>query len=164
MKYLGVYLDQNHCFQEEFKSILKKMACGIKTISGIKKGLPIKTRIKLLSVPVLSHLHYSATLLSGISKKLISLEKQLSWVVKTCCHRRKYDTSSDLKLKHEILPVSFFLKFKITVYFYKINQNKITPYRKLDFPNSQIIKPKRTGLKYHPVRSNCQIFQNSIFS
>ena len=85
MKYVGLFLDQNLCFQEEVKSILKKMACVIKTILANEKGLVIKTRIILLSALVLSHLHYSATLFSGISKKnlIISFEKQLSWPVKT---------------------------------------------------------------------------------
>ena len=74
------------------------MDCGIKTISSIKKNLPIKRRNKLLNTLVLSHLYYSATLLSGISKNLVvSLEKQLSWAVKTCCDRSKYYTSADLK-------------------------------------------------------------------
>ena len=48
------------------------MACGIKTISAIKKGLRIKTRIKLLNALVLSHLHYSATSLRVVSENLIT--------------------------------------------------------------------------------------------
>ena len=64
---------------------------------------------------------YPAILLSGISANLmISLEKQLSWAVKTCCDRAKYDSSSDLKLKHNILPVTIFLDYKILCHFWKI--------------------------------------------
>ena len=32
IKYLGVYLDQNLTFQNEVKNVLRKMACGIKTL------------------------------------------------------------------------------------------------------------------------------------
>ena len=59
--------------------------------------------------------------------------------------------------------INFFLKSKIIVCFYKINQNKIAQYRKLDFPNSQTTKQKRTGLWCDPVESNWQIFSKSIF-
>ena len=138
------------------------MAFGIKTISALEKGLLIINRIKLLSALVLSHLHSSATLLSGISKNLIiSSEKRLSWAAKTLCDRPKYDTSADLKPKREILPVSFFLKSKIIVHLYKINQNKIAPYRNLDFPNSDYKKAYRFVVP--PCVVNCQIFQKSIF-
>ena len=64
-------LDQNLCSHEEVKYILNQMDGGIKTILTIKKVWPINTRIKLLSALVLSHLHYSAALLSSISKTLI---------------------------------------------------------------------------------------------
>ena len=39
VKYLGVYLDRNLTFQE-VKHILRKMACGIKTIFSIRKRFP----------------------------------------------------------------------------------------------------------------------------
>ena len=92
VKYLGVVLDQFLTFQDEIKIIPRKMACGIKTLQSIKNPLPVKTRLLITHALVVSHLHYPAILLSGISAKLmISLEKQLSWAVKTCCDRVKYD-------------------------------------------------------------------------
>ena len=36
LKYLGVVLDQFITFQDEIKKILRKMACGIKTLQSIK--------------------------------------------------------------------------------------------------------------------------------
>ena len=138
---MGVFLEQNLRFQEEVKSILKKLACAIKTLSVVKKGLPINTRSNFVNALVLSQLLYLATNLVVYRKtQYFFLEKQLSWALKTCSDRRKYNTSSDLKLKVEILPVSFFLKSKIIVFCFKISQSKIAPYRNLNFPNSQIIK------------------------
>ena len=83
VKYLGVVLDQFPTFQDEIKKILRKLACEIKTLQSIKKSLPVKTRLLIMNALVISHLHYPAILLNGISANLmVSLEKQLSWAVK----------------------------------------------------------------------------------
>ena len=70
-------------FQDEIKNFLRKMTCGIKTLQSTKKPLPVKTRLLIMNALLISHLHYPAILLSGISANLmISLEKQFSWAVK----------------------------------------------------------------------------------
>ena len=57
----------------------------------------------------LSHVQYSSVLLATMNQNLIiTLEKQLNWAIKACFHRQKFDSSSDLKMKLGILPVSFF--------------------------------------------------------
>ena len=90
MKYLGIYLDQNLTFEYEVKNILKKMACGIKTLYSVKSFLPDKTCLMLLNSLGISHIHYPALLLNGIPQKIITtLEKQLNWGVKACFNRRK---------------------------------------------------------------------------
>ena len=82
------------------------MACGIKTIYAIRDFFPIKTRLLLLNALVLSHLHYPAILLNGISENLLTtLEKQLNWGVKACFNRSRYDLEVDIfafetKLQH----------------------------------------------------------------
>ena len=99
MKYLGVYLDQNLDFQDEMKNILRKIATGIKTLYAIRDFFPTATRLLLLNGLVLSHLHYSSILLTGISENLITtLEKQLNWEIKACFNRTKFDHSTDLKI------------------------------------------------------------------
>ena len=90
VKYLGVYLDQNITYEKEVKPVLKRMACGIKTIYVVKQFLPQKICLLLLNALVLSHLHYPAILRQGISQNLLTtLEKQLSWGVKACFYRQK---------------------------------------------------------------------------
>ena len=85
VKYLGVYLDQNLNYQIEIKNILRKMALGIKSLYSVRDIFPRKTRKLLLNALVVSHLHYSAILLSGISENhLTTLEKQFNWVIKAC--------------------------------------------------------------------------------
>ena len=83
VKSLAVYRDLNLKVQDEVKNILtsgiRKMATGIKTLYGIRDTFPIATRLFLLNALVLSHLHYSAILLTGITKNLITtLEKQFN--------------------------------------------------------------------------------------
>ena len=110
IKCLGVYLDQNLTFQE-VKHILRKMACGIKTLYSIRDYFPEKVRLLLLNALVISHLHYPAILLNGLTENLnTTLEKQLNWGIKVCFNRTKCDRSSDLKIKHNILPIRYFLK------------------------------------------------------
>ena len=124
IKYLGVISDRNLTFQDEVKSILQKMAFGIKSINSIKNCLPINTRLLLLKAIIVSHIHYPAVLLSGISSSLlISLKKQLSWAVKICFNRRKYDHSSDLKFDHGILPVKFLLDQIAICFLWRIFHN-----------------------------------------
>ena len=73
------------------------MACGIETIYAVKEFLSEITCPLLLNALVLSHLHYSARLLRGISQILSTThEKQLSWGVKDYFNCQKLDSSSDL--------------------------------------------------------------------
>ena len=44
-----VKLDQNLNYQNEVKNILRKMACGIKTMYCVGDFLPTKTRLLLLN-------------------------------------------------------------------------------------------------------------------
>ena len=85
VKYLGVYLDRylTFPFQNEIKNILRKMATGIKVIYNLQNIFPENTKLLLLNALVISHLHYSAILLSGIRENLITtLKKQLNWGIK----------------------------------------------------------------------------------
>ena len=71
------------------KLVLLKMATGIKTLKRISRPFPEKTRLLLLNALVISHLHYSALLLASSKNNcFITLEKQLSWAVKTCFNRK----------------------------------------------------------------------------
>ena len=127
VKYLGVMLDKHLTFQDEVKNILRKMARGIKTLNAIKYNFPIATRITLMNALVLSHLHYSAILLSGISNQLqITLDKQINWAIKSCYNRLKYDSSRDLKIKHSVLPIKYLINFKIVFHLLKIEKKYIT--------------------------------------
>ena len=117
MKYLGVIIDSKQKFDKEVKKILQRMACGIKVLNTLSKSLPEKTIVLLLNAIVISHLHYSALILIGLQKSLLTtLEKQLNWGINNIFNR-KYDRSTDLKLRIKILLVSFLLKYHCSKYF-----------------------------------------------
>ena len=166
IKYLGVYLDQNLTFQCEVKNLLQKMAAGIKTLYAIRDLFPEKTRLLLLNALVISHLHYSAILLNGISENLLTtLEKQISWAVKACFNRKKNDHSTDLKLKHDILPIRYFLNMKSALYFWKFTHKMIPALAKENQPPTAMIrKQERTNQLYIDVTPKTAFLKLSFFN
>ena len=62
VNYLGDYPDKNLTFQEEVKHVLRKLACGMKTVFFIRRKFPVKTRLRLLNALVIGNLHYPAIL------------------------------------------------------------------------------------------------------
>ena len=87
------------------------MACVIKTLQSVKKHLPVTTRLILrthsLSVTYTILLYF----LYKIEEKFVNLiRKQSGWAIETCYDRAKFDSSSDLNLKPNILPVTTFLE------------------------------------------------------
>ena len=116
VKYLGVIIDSQLKF-DEVKNILQRMACGIKVLNTLSKSLPEKTKILLLHSIIISHLHYSALNLIALQKSLpATLEKQLNWGKNI--FNRKYNRSTDLKLRNKILPFSFVLKYHCSKHFF----------------------------------------------
>ncbi|MEL6989871.1 MAG: reverse transcriptase family protein, partial [Bacteroidota bacterium] len=79
IKYLGVTFDNKLDYSTEVNKLISKTAFGIKAIQNIKYFLPIKTRIQLPISVVLSHLNYSAIILTGIDdKSCMRINKQIS--------------------------------------------------------------------------------------
>ena len=164
VKYLGVQLDQNLNYQNEVKNILRKMACGIKTIYCVRDFLPTKTRLLLLNALVISHLHYSSILLNGSSRSLIStLEKQLNWGIKACFNRYKMDSAHDLRLHYRILSVRHLLDLKACFFFWKWKYNLSPAFSRLQMATANLKTHERTlNLTYHSF-ANSEQLKNSLF-
>ena len=163
VKYSEVVLHQFLTFQDEIKKDSQENGVRNKNTS-IKKPLPVKTRLFIMNALVISHLHYPAILLSGISANLmISLEKQSNWAVKTCCDRAKYYSSSDLKLKHNILTVTRFLDYKFLCLFGRIHHHLLPAYNKIEYDKHQIDIHTRNKKSYFVDRYNRQYRENSFF-
>ena len=142
------------------------MACGIKTLYAIRESFPEKTRILIMNALVISHVHYSAILLNGVSENLLTtLEKQLSWAVKACFNRRKCDHSADLKLLHEILPIRYFLKLKSALFFWKFCHNMVPSLTNDNRPTTAVFREhKRTDQIYLDIKRNSIFIENSFFN
>ena len=111
MKYLDVIKDSKLKSVGDVKKILRRLACGLKVLNTLSKTLPEKKKVLLLGAIVISRLHYSALILIGLQKSILTtLEKQLNWGIETIFIRRKDDRSTDLKLRSKILPVSLSLE------------------------------------------------------
>lgn len=135
-KYLGVILDNKLSFQTQTKNVLKTMAMGIKTIYTIRNFVPIKTRLLLLHSLVLCHLCYPAVLLNGINFTLLdSLNKQVSWAIKACCFKRKYDSSHELKIRHKILTAEHLIEYLSLIFLWRLVNNHSEAFKMLNFPN-----------------------------
>ena len=102
VKYLGVIIDSKLKFDAEMKKNLQRIACETKVLNTLSENLPEKRKILLLNAIVISHLHYSALVLTGLQQSLLTiLEKQLNCRIKTIFIRRKYDRSTDLKVRNK---------------------------------------------------------------
>ena len=81
IKYLGVFIDSALTHQDEVKSILRKKACGIKTLYSLREVISDNYKVMTLNALVISHLLCSAVLLTGININLIrSLKKQIAFI------------------------------------------------------------------------------------
>ena len=140
------------------------MATGIKKIKRISRPFPEHTRLLLLNALVISHLHYSGLLLASSKNKcFITLKKQLSWAVKTRFNCKKYG-SSDLKLKHQILPIKFLLEYKVLNYFMKFTSNQLPIFKKLHLPTSNLRYSQRTKKYCFNHKINSSALENSILN
>lgn len=135
-KYLGIILDTKLSFQTQTKTVLKNMAMGIKTIYTIRNFVPIKTRLLLLHSLVLCHLCYPAVLLNGINSTILdSLTRQVNWGIKACCFKRKYDSSSELKIRHKILTAEHLIEYLSLISLWRLINNESEAFKDLTFPN-----------------------------
>ena len=118
----------------------------------------------------MSHLHYPSIVLSSLISSLKkSLKKQLSWAIKTCCDRKKFDSSSDHELECKVLPVSLFLDWKKICYLWKVKHKLLTANTKIEYEINLIGESKRTKKLHFQARfinhsiHNRFFFQKSIF-
>ena len=124
-KYLGLILDSSLSFHAQIKTILQKMAQGIKTIDTIGQQLPTLSLFALLHCLVLSYLDYSAIFLQKINAILmLSLEKQLNWALKRTYFRSKFKSSSLLRISKSFLGIEKRIELKCITFLYQYLTNK----------------------------------------
>ena len=166
MKYLGVILDKKLMYQQQVKQILSKMAQGIKTLYVLRNVVPYHLRKILLNSLVISHLQYSAVLLSSISKNLLTtLEKQLNWAVKACYVQRFNSSSLSIKLDNYILPIKQLLEYRTAMYVNQLLTFKKPAFRRitgLSLPTYKFYRHSRTKTIFLEERSKTSWLDKSI--
>ena len=140
------------------------MACGIKALFSIREVISDKYKVLTLNALVIRHLHYSAVLLNGFNNNLIrSLEKQLSWGMKACFHRKKYDSSLDLKIKNKILPIRHFFDENLFFHFWKIFSKKPSAYQMIEYPSLKLTKHERSKKIFFFIKTQSNYLENCVF-
>ena len=86
------------------------MAHAIRSIYLIRHQVPLIARILLLKSLVLLHLSFSAIFFQNLSaKNLKGLNRQISWGIKVCFLRKKYDRARDLLIQTKTLPAELII-------------------------------------------------------
>ena len=135
------------------------MAVGIKVIYSIKNLFPEKNY--LLNAFVLSHLHYPIVLFSGLKKSFrVTLNKQLNWGIKACFNRSKFDRTTDLKIKHKILPVEYLIKYPAIIYFIKLLKADLPVFDELKLATLSAKMNDRTNKLSFGANQKTNIMQN----
>ena len=124
------------------------MAQGIKTLYVLRNVVPYHLRKILLNSLVISHLQYSAVLLSSISINLLTtLEKQLNWAVKACYFQRFNSSSLSIKLDNYILPIKQLPEYRTALYVNQLFTFKKPAFRRitgLSLPTYKFYRHSRT--------------------
>ena len=81
------------------------MATAIRSIYLLRYQLPLKARLMLFKFPVLSHLIFSALFFQNLNFSAMQpINLQINWGMKVCYMRKKFERSTDLLVKSDILP------------------------------------------------------------
>ena len=150
IKKLGVHLDKHLKYDVQVKHTLKKMATSIKTLAQIRGSLPKETRLLLYRSLVISQLEYPILLTSFSKEAISSIDRPLNWGIKTAFFRKKFDRSSDLKRKYDILCFENFLAYSCINYLVNFVKNQLPSFTDLSFPTLDLKLNCRT-LKFSKV-------------
>ena len=94
---------------------------------------------------------------------MITLEKQFNWGIKVCFKRKKFDRSTDLKIKNRIMPVEFLLKNRCMVFFKKYVRKQLPAFsNNNELQTSNCKQNARTGKIYPALKSNSEFLDKSL--
>jgi len=127
-KYLGIILDSNMKFTEQFDSILSKLKRAIGIFSRAAKFIPSNTRITLFNTLILPHIDYCSTIWSTSIRKLnlskIQRIQNRAMRIILECHPRTHITDMLDTLKW--MSIKQRLHYNYCIFLWKI-VNKQTP-------------------------------------
>ena len=78
------------------------MAIATKTKHIIGDNLPLTLKLSQLESLMLSHLNYSAVLMTSLTESLLAtLEKPLNWSIRACCQSNTGKSTNSIEKKIE---------------------------------------------------------------
>lgn len=162
VKYLGVNFDEHLDYSKEVNKIVSKMACGIKAIQNLKYFLPLKSKINLMKSIVLSHINYSAILLTGITnRQCMLINKQINRAIKICTGNSRMISTTFLLKKYGLIPSDLILKLRCTEFLWKIDRGRIKSFKKLNFPYTIRTNARTKNITVN-IKPKTSYFQNSF--
>ena len=164
-KYLGIILDSSLSFHAQIKTILQKIAQGIKTIETIGQELPTLSLVSLLHCLVLSHLDFSAIFLQQIKASLmLSLEKHLNWALRRTYFRSKYKPSSLPSISKFFIRIEKRIELLCITYLYQYLTNKKKAFENtLRLPTANYRLNERTEQNIFDKHCSTASIQKSFF-
>ena len=109
-RYLGILIDSKLNFHVQLNKVLSNMARSIRSIYLLRYQLPLKARLMLFKSLVLSHLTFSALFFQNLSFSAMQrINRQINLGIKVCYMRKKFERSTDLLVKSNILPTELLI-------------------------------------------------------
>ena len=104
-RYLGIIIDSKLNFHVQLNNVLSNMATAIRSMYFLRYQLPLEAQLMLFKSLVLSHLTFSALFFQNLNFSAMQrINRQISWGIKVCFMRKKFERSTDLLVKSDILP------------------------------------------------------------
>ena len=86
------------------------MATAIRSMHLLRYQLPLKARLVLFKSLVLSHLTFSALFFKNLNFSAMQrINRQINRGIKVCYMRKKFERSTDLSVKSDILPAELLI-------------------------------------------------------
>ena len=109
-RYLGIIIDSKLIFHVQLNKVLSNMATSIRSIYLLRYQLPLEARLMLFKSLVLSHLIFSALFIQNLNFSAIQrINRQINWGIKVFYMRKKFERSTDLLVKSDILPAELLI-------------------------------------------------------
>ena len=109
-RYLGIIIDSKLNFHVQLNKVLSNMATAIWSIYLLSYQLPLEARLMLFKSLVLSHLTFTALFFQNLNFSAMQrINRQINWVIKVCYMRKKFERSTDLLVKYDILPAELLI-------------------------------------------------------
>jgi exonuclease III len=164
-KYLGVTIDNRLTFENHICELLRKMAGGIKSILAVKHFTTSKTRLVLFKSLVMTHVTYSALILTSANKyQQRKLQRQMNWGLRVCFSQTVFDSATRLRNMCNILTVERLIFYTCALKFWSLVNGQNKAFSDDSFPNFLLRQNDRTKKFYLQEPGKTRALRSSFLS